>query len=203
MLSPTPTPTKCSPKHKTPIFLSGISSVASTNSAKIGSSFSKRPSKPNPLMQRNAEEGRETRRKLFLRKVKEESEEKRWQKRGGDDEMMRTVFMLEKRREMERRKREAAREEVVGIEEIEMQDEGGGDFEAVRREEEELEVLMREREHEMDMMDGETPYCSDDEEYDELFMDVIRDELKLSSTQQFQSQCSTDMDMDLDMMDMS
>jgi len=157
-------------------------------------------------MHRNGEEGRETRRKLFLKQVKEGSEEKRWQKRGGDDEMMRTIFMLEKRREMERRRREAAKEEVFEMEEMqmEMQDDGGVDFEAVMREEEELEVLMRERERETDMMgEGEMPYGSDEEDYDELFMGVIREEMRNSSQQQVQSQPECVMNTDSDMMDVS
>jgi hypothetical protein len=48
--------------------------------------YSKRITKENPLIH-NRGDGRETRRKLFLRKVREESEEKRWVARGGDDEV--------------------------------------------------------------------------------------------------------------------
>jgi len=204
MLSPTPTPKKLSPTHTTPTTSVGISADGSTTSAKRESAFSRRRSKPNPLMHRDGEEGRETRRKLFLKKVKEGSEEKRWQKRGGDDEMMRTIFMLEQRRETERRRREAAMEEMSGFEELEIQDEVEVDFDAVRREEEELEVLMREREHEMDLAgDRETLYGSDDEDYDDLFMDVIKEEMRASGHHQSQDEPEGVADAEADLMDMS
>lgn len=55
----------------------------------------------------NGDEGRETRRKLFLKKVREGSEEKRWADRGGDEEIMRCLWVAEERRRAERQKREA------------------------------------------------------------------------------------------------
>ncbi len=48
--------------------------------------YSKRITRVNPLIH-NRSDGRETRRKLFLKKVRDESEEKRWNARGGDDEV--------------------------------------------------------------------------------------------------------------------
>jgi hypothetical protein len=48
--------------------------------------YSKRITKENPLIH-NHGDGRETRRTLFLRKVREESEERRWDARGGEDEV--------------------------------------------------------------------------------------------------------------------
>ena len=48
--------------------------------------YSKRITKENPLIHNRAD-GRETRRSLFLRKVREESEERRWDARGGEDEV--------------------------------------------------------------------------------------------------------------------
>ena len=56
---------------------------------------------------KNAGDGRETRRKLFLKRVREDQEDKRWKARGGDDEMMRTVWIAEQRRREERIRREA------------------------------------------------------------------------------------------------
>jgi hypothetical protein len=50
------------------------------------SPYSKRITKENPLIH-NRGDGRETRRKLFLKKVRDESEERRWDARGGDDEV--------------------------------------------------------------------------------------------------------------------
>lgn len=77
------------------------------------SNFSKRTTKVNPLIhgRGNADEGRETRRKLFLKGVREKSEEKKWRDRGGDDEIMRCIWVAEQRRLDERR-----RKEIMGIE---------------------------------------------------------------------------------------
>lgn len=68
--------------------------------------FSKRITKSNPLLHGQGD-GRETRRKLFLRRVREDSEDKRWKARGGDDEMMRTIWIAEQRRRAERQARDA------------------------------------------------------------------------------------------------
>ncbi|KAG9245054.1 hypothetical protein BJ878DRAFT_503359 [Calycina marina] len=215
MLSPTPTPTKYS-SHKMhhSLSTSGCSSPASarSTSANRESTFSKRAAKLNPLLQRCSGgdgEGRETRRKLFLKKVKEGSEEKRWQKRGGDEEMMRTIFQLEERRERERRRREADLVEVRGVEEMEMdmqdgEDEGVG-FEVIRRDEEELEARMREREVEGTGGRGgeekETLYGSDEEEYDDIFMGVIEEEMR--SSQRVSTQSEAVQAADDDIMDIS
>jgi hypothetical protein len=48
--------------------------------------YSQRVTRSNPLIH-NRGDGRETRRKLFLKKVREDSEDKRWEARGGDDEV--------------------------------------------------------------------------------------------------------------------
>jgi hypothetical protein len=48
--------------------------------------FSSRVTRVNPLIH-NRDDGRETRRNLFLRRVRDGSEEKRWEARGGDDEV--------------------------------------------------------------------------------------------------------------------
>jgi hypothetical protein len=79
-------------------------------SSRKESAFSKRTTKPNPLLQGKADrsEGRETRRKLFLKKVREGAEEKRWRDRGGDDEIMRMLWVAEERRWEERRRREVS-----------------------------------------------------------------------------------------------
>jgi hypothetical protein len=63
-------------------------------------------------MNRNAGEGREARRKLFLKRVREGSEEKRWRDRNsgiaeGEDEVLRSIWVAEERRREESRRREA------------------------------------------------------------------------------------------------
>lgn len=57
-------------------------------------STEKRVVKKNPLIHRDEKDGgRETRRKLFLKRVREDSEDKRWDKKGGDDEVCATLIL--------------------------------------------------------------------------------------------------------------
>jgi hypothetical protein len=110
MTSPTP-----NPKSSNAIAITNITPVHN-KSASLPSpppsrgGFSKRTTKVNPLIH-GRDDGRETRRKLFLKRVREEGEEKRWKGRErsvngeGEEEMemMRCVWIAEERR----RKREA------------------------------------------------------------------------------------------------
>jgi hypothetical protein len=58
--------------------------------------YSQRVTRSNPLIH-NRGDGRETRRKLFLKKVREESEDKRWDARGGEDEVSQELESIEPR----------------------------------------------------------------------------------------------------------
>jgi len=171
---------------------------------------------------------RETRRKLFLKKVKETAEEKRWKDRGGDEEMMRQVWVLEERRRGERLRGETeflrAGEDVTVEEEEELRREEAVTTEQLELEavlKEEQEMMLQEGQHRDQMMDsgnrmeygGETPYGSDDEEYDDIFMDVIQEEMRMGSqmdvgsSQRQQQVTQVDGDQSMlrteDMMDMS
>lgn len=88
--------------------------------------FSKRASKPNPLFhgRRDGEDGRETRRKLFLKRVRDGAEEKKWKERGGDEEIMRVLWIGEER---ERKRREELAMQA-GIVEETVPDEETPDF---------------------------------------------------------------------------
>jgi hypothetical protein len=85
------------------------SALPTPPSSRRESNFSKRTTKVNPLIhgRGSVEEGRETRRKLFLKNVREASEEKKWKNRGGDDEIMRCIWVAEQRRLQERMSKEA------------------------------------------------------------------------------------------------
>jgi hypothetical protein len=170
--------------------------------------YSRRPTKANPLIHRNPQDGRETRRKLFLKRVKDKSADRRY---GGDEEMMRRIWLAE-----ERRREEAIRREAMGLEpgldEEELEEFGNLDEvlveEIAREEEEELEALLGLMEGEasnttapQEQQHSETPYGSDDEEYDHIFMDVIMEE-KMTASQE-QSQHPEHPDTTFDMMDMS
>lgn len=161
-----------------------------------------------------------------MKGVREKSEEKKWRDRGGDDEIMRCIWVAEQRRLEERRRKEIMGIEADAEEELSL-DEVMAD-EVAMKEEQELEALLgylnqggdqtmnqsTPSEEEMNalMWDSqgpttpaqqnqqhlETPYGSDDDEYDDIFMDVIQEEQRLSSQQQPSSYPG-----DQDMMDMS
>lgn len=90
--------------------------------------FSKRASKPNPLFHGRRdgrpEDGRDARRKLFLKRVRDGAEEKRWKERGGDEEIMRVLWIGEER---ERKRREELAMQA-GIVEETVPDEEEPDF---------------------------------------------------------------------------
>jgi len=155
------------------------------------------------------EEKAETRRKLFLKKVKEGADDKKWERRGGDEEVMRVLWASEER---ERRIRERVLAETMGgIEEEEGIEEEMADEVAVR-EERELEALVgnwmagssqsdgyigsSDVRNERREMDVETEhYGSDEEDYDQMFLEMMEDERRVATQQQQEG--------DHDMMDMS
>jgi hypothetical protein len=154
---------------------------------------------------------------LFLKKVKDHAADKRY---GGEEEMMRRIWLAE-----EKRREEAIRREAMGLEtrmeeeeEVEATDLDEMLVEEIAREEAELEALLElmegqggaeEMRLQHDLQQSDTPYGSDDELYDDIFMDVILEENRTASQQQEErqqqmqhEQTDTDLDM-MDMMDMS
>ncbi|PVH84391.1 hypothetical protein DL98DRAFT_651622 [Cadophora sp. DSE1049] len=223
------TPPENSTKHSS----ADANSLISPPPSKRDSTYSKRTTKPNPLMsgRGSGDEGRETRRKLFLKRVREGSEEKRWAGRGGDEEIMRCLWVAEERRRVERQRREAMGIEAPMEEEDEeaqmmSMDEVMAE-EVAMSEEQELEAMLGSmspeesafnygsaNSNQMGMLfeemdtgnrnsnaaptDQQSIYGSDDEEYDQIFMDVIEQESRMSSQQQPPGYVLDD-----DMMDMS
>jgi hypothetical protein len=150
---------------------------------------------------------------------------------GGDDEMMRRIWAAEEKRLEEEKRREAA-SVGVGLEDfLEFEDDespavlGSQDemlVEEVARDELEweafLEMLEDQRQQQQPGQEprqqhpqGETPYGSDDEDYDSIFMDVILEESRTASQQQQEQQqeqhqhegLGQEHATDMDMMDMS
>ncbi|KAG4429932.1 hypothetical protein IFR05_014593 [Cadophora sp. M221] len=225
MSSPSKLPTSPS-QFNSPIFTStnttpdsaSKNALISPPPSKRESAYSKRTTKPNPLMsgRGSGDEGRETRRKLFLKRVREGGEEKKWASRGGDEEIMRCLWVAEERRRVERQRREAMGIEGPMEEEEEDQmmnmDEVMAE-EVPLSEEQELEAMLSSMSPEethfnygstslnqagmlfggMDTsnqisqavpVDQQSIYGSDDDEYDQLFMDFIQEESRMSSQQQ-------------------
>lgn len=57
------------------------------------SKFASRPARPSPLNQKR-EAAQESRRKLFLKNVRQRAEDKRWEMRGGEQEVGHIFFFL-------------------------------------------------------------------------------------------------------------
>lgn len=237
-------------RHSSPIFTTHIDMMAlqpdkkknmtpphTTSTRGRESVYSKRTTKSNPLIHKSggsSNEGRETRRKLFLKRVRDVADEKRWKERGiGEDlgeeeEVLRCIWMQEERKREERRQREA---QILGLEptpedveevEIDMDEEELMAEEIARVDEMEMEQYYEmvggayqntpmdgEIESRLPHMDNhhaptasktESLYGSDDDEYDEIFMDVIVEEQRASSQQVQSAPGYVD---DQEMMDMS
>ena len=171
--------------------------------------YSKRTTKTNPLLHNSrssaSDEGRETRRKLFLKRAQEKTQEKREKARGlgiseerlrEEEEVMRAVWINEERRRVEGQRREARILDIEPELELEEEEERFDDYdeeavmvdEVAREEEDELESLLlflpptsTSSQDRPVFSQIETPYGSDDDEYDDIFMDVIEEEQRMSS----------------------
>lgn len=55
--------------------------------AKPVSRFAARPTRPNPVVSQKREAAQESRRKLFLKNVRQRADDSRWERRGGEQEV--------------------------------------------------------------------------------------------------------------------
>lgn len=62
-------------------------SWSSSGPSKPVSKFAARPTRPNPVVNQKREAAQESRRKLFLKNVRQRAEDSRWEKRGGEQEV--------------------------------------------------------------------------------------------------------------------
>ncbi|KAB5515206.1 hypothetical protein GE09DRAFT_1231453 [Coniochaeta sp. 2T2.1] len=155
--------------------------------------------RPNPVVKKR-EEMRESRRRLFLKNVRERGDDRAWERRGGDQEVLRLEWS---RLNNELRQQKEADLAVFGtdadIEEaVQLQEQSGHREEssirqpgmgiddmmvdAIAREEEaEIEALLSlmpngDGDGDREMGDGEgrpeSVYFSDEEDYDALFMEL-------------------------------
>jgi hypothetical protein len=168
---------------------------------------------------------------LFLKKVKEGGEDKRWKARGGEEEMMRTIWVMEERRWVARQMEMFGGEEEeylsldeVMAEDVEVEEEKELEalLEFISEESSHGQRVPQTDEMRDSHWNGtsipqpgvensllaaqetlETPCGSDDEYgiYDEIFMDVIQEEVRISS--QVQQSQRPEVGGDEDMMDIS
>ena len=67
---------------------------SSSGPAKPVGRFAARPSRPNPVVGQKREAAQESRRKLFLKNVRQRAEDSRWERRGGEQEVCGLFFSL-------------------------------------------------------------------------------------------------------------
>ncbi|EPQ63461.1 Bgt-2853 [Blumeria graminis f. sp. tritici] len=174
--------------------------------------FNSRQTKPNPLLSTRAGssmrvEGREARRNLFFKKIKEATDEKRWRERKGgfcegDEEILRSLWLAEKRRWKQQREKEALSWDCG--KEFEEDEEGKDNYRNrsdvdISPPEESDEDLSEDQPTSNDAHDNHrgTPLAprfetADDDIYDDIFMDLIREEEKPSRDSTWESKCGED-----------
>ncbi|KAH7025795.1 uncharacterized protein B0I36DRAFT_351759 [Microdochium trichocladiopsis] len=81
----------------------------SNNSSNRFSKYASRSTKPNPLRQ-SRENAQDSRRKLFLKNVRQRADDKSWERRGGDQEVLRLEWAV-----LDRKWREQKDSDVDGI----------------------------------------------------------------------------------------
>ncbi|KAI9879996.1 MAG: hypothetical protein M1830_006113 [Pleopsidium flavum] len=145
--------------------------------------LTKRTVKPNPLLQLQEKDcGRRRRRDLFLRRVRQDGEERKWEARG--EQVLRMEFISRQKR-WEAEQARLAAESTTAFEDGEMAtgaaDGQSSDADVVEQvlsqEDQELEALVSLLETEgkdsQDRVRSPTEYGSDDEDYDDIFMEVL------------------------------
>lgn len=61
---------------------------SSSGPSKPVSRFAARPTRPNPVVSQKREAAQESRRKLFLKNVRQRADDNRWERRGGEQELL-------------------------------------------------------------------------------------------------------------------
>ena len=205
-----------------PIFDAETQTSQSLPITRARSSFERRATKSNPLLDRSSAgrasgKNRETRRKLFLKQVQEKRGDALWARRNGaegEDELMRVLWSGERAREIARLQREgetggAAEENLdeVMVDEIDSWERGELEALLASQELEDDLPLLRSTNDLLDRSGGsESVYGSDDDEYDSIFQNVFDEEMRMSQSQSQQRQeqgSGLQHDDDQDMMDLS
>ncbi|KAI1211513.1 uncharacterized protein F4807DRAFT_458408 [Annulohypoxylon truncatum] len=140
--------------------------------------------KPNPLRQ-NRENAQESRRNLFLRNVRKRADDRQWERRGGDQETLKLEWSI-----LDRQRREQKNADIDGIV---FEDEIDDILELQRRQPEDqdpdemmVDAMAQEEEAELNAMlsmlethssqpraETTSPTLVDDDDYDDLFMDLL------------------------------
>ncbi|KAK8049973.1 hypothetical protein PG994_011703 [Apiospora phragmitis] len=159
--------------------------------------YASRPAKPNPLRQ-SRENAQESRRKLFLKNVRQRQDDRQWERRGGDQEVLKLEWSL-----LDRRRRQQKESDIDGfVFEDEIDQDipkeaaamaTGGDLHPPGEDIDDmmLDAMEQDEDAMLSMYEAEalstqpqqphqgapprsgSPFVSDDEDYDDIFMDLL------------------------------
>ncbi|KAK8055869.1 hypothetical protein PG993_001096 [Apiospora rasikravindrae] len=160
--------------------------------------YASRPAKPNPLRQ-SRENAQESRRKLFLKNVRQRQDDRQWERRGGDQEVLKLEWSL-----LDRRRRQQKESDLDGFVFDEEIDEdiptdpaamatGDSHTPGVDIDDMMLDAMEQDEDAMLSMYEAEalstqpqqqqhqqgspprpdSPFVSDDEDYDNIFMDLL------------------------------
>lgn len=155
--------------------------------------YASRPAKPNPLRQ-SRENAQESRRSLFLKNVRQRQDDRQWERRGGDQEVLKLEWSI-----LDRRRRQQKESDIDGFvfddeidEEIPREAAAmvtgnsrpqGDDIDDMM-----LDAMEQDEDAMLSMYEAEalstqsqqtapprpnSPFMSDDEDYDNIFMDLL------------------------------
>ncbi|KAH9906947.1 hypothetical protein F4778DRAFT_604921 [Xylariomycetidae sp. FL2044] len=152
--------------------------------------YAARSAKPNPLRHNNnnKEKAQESRRKLFLKNVRQRADDKNWERRGGDQEALKLEWAV-----LDKQWRDQKNRDIDGMlfeDDIDdIPDFGRREQEQpVQSDEMMVDTIAQEEEDELDAMlsmyeeaqssqrppqQPASPCLSDDDDYDSLFQDLL------------------------------
>ncbi|OTA99884.1 hypothetical protein M426DRAFT_324774 [Hypoxylon sp. CI-4A] len=144
--------------------------------------FASRGAKPNPLRQ-TRENAQESRRNLFLRNVRKRADDKKWERRGGDQEALKLEWMVLNKQRRDQKNADidgiVFEDEIEDFRELQQQEatQNPDDMmvDVIAQEEEELNAMlsMFESQSSQPLPRPSSPALTDDEDYDDIFMDIL------------------------------
>ncbi|KAI1501812.1 hypothetical protein F5X99DRAFT_408622 [Biscogniauxia marginata] len=166
--------------------------------------YASRSAKPNPLKQKR-EDAQESRRKLFLKNVRQRADDRSWERRGGDQETLKLEWAAFNRQWRKQKDTDidgfVFEDELDDISELQRKTPQDDDDHMM------VDTMAQEEEQELDAMismfeaDSFTrlptrptsPLLSDDEDYDSLFRDLLSQQEGGSSHHHLDSSSQMDM----------
>ncbi|KAI5927156.1 hypothetical protein F4810DRAFT_723496 [Camillea tinctor] len=168
--------------------------------------YASRAAKPNPLKQ-TKENAQESRRKLFLKNVRQRADDKNWKRRGGDQEALKLEWAAFNRQWRKQKDADidgfVFEDELNDIPQLPRQDTPDDDDDMM------VDTIAQDEEQEMDAMISmfeadsfshqpprpESPFLSDDDDYDSLFSDLLSQQQQQDSSSRNHVSSSQEMDM--------